>query len=277
MVSRASIIFLVILAVIALVTVSLNANSPESESLPETALLEILGTFQEMTTGTARTVENIWLDYFHLVNLRQENEHLKKSLAQAYSSLNGFRESNLANKRLRKLLNFAEENKYLIIGAEVVGWDPDSWFKTITVNRGSDSDIRVGMPAVTAEGVVGRVVETSPRFAQILLAIDYNSAIDVFVQRSRVRGILAGRSERNCSLKYVLKNDDVVKGDVIVTLGHGRDVSPRPEAGRRNPGQFHEPGHFPGDRSCSPGQFSPIGGSPDYPDRTCPVLTGADT
>ena len=79
----------------------------------------------------------------------------------------------------------------------------------------------MGMPAVTAEGVVGRVVETSPRFAQILLAIDYNSAIDVFVQRSRVRGILAGRSERNCSLKYVLKNDDVVKGDVIVTSGMG--------------------------------------------------------
>jgi rod shape-determining protein MreC len=55
----------------------------------------------------------------------------------------------------------------------------------------------------------------------VLLIIDYNSSVDAVVQRNRVRGILAGRSEKSCRLRYVLKNDDVVRGDVVVTSGRG--------------------------------------------------------
>jgi rod shape-determining protein MreC len=45
--------------------------------------------------------------------------------------------------------------------------------------------------------------------------------VDAFIQRSRVRGILAGRSEEECSFKYALKNDDVAVDDLVVTSGMG--------------------------------------------------------
>ena len=53
----------------------------------------------------------------------------------------------------------------------------------------------------------------------MLLVIDYHSTVDAMVRRSRVRGTVAGRSEEKCDLKYVLKNDDLKEGDILVTSG----------------------------------------------------------
>jgi rod shape-determining protein MreC len=75
------------------------------------------------------------------------------------------------------------------------------------------------MPVVSDLGVVGRVVDLSPHFSRVLLVIDYHSAVDAMVRRSRVRGTVAGRSEEKCELKYVLKNDDLKEGDVLITSG----------------------------------------------------------
>ena len=60
----------------------------------------------------------------------------------------------------------------------------------------------------------------------MLLAIAPSSAIDVFVQKSRVRGILKGVGEGGYLLHYVLKNAEVNQGDHIVTAGIGGVLEP---------------------------------------------------
>ncbi|MCK5340690.1 MAG: rod shape-determining protein MreC, partial [Desulfobulbaceae bacterium] len=106
------------------------------------------------------------------------------------------------------------------ITAEIIGKDPSVWFKTIIVNKGSSNGVKKGMPAVTVEGVVGQVMDTSPHYAKILLAIDPNSAIDVLVQKTRVQGIIKGDGEI-FKLHYVLKNNNIHPGDKIITSGFG--------------------------------------------------------
>jgi rod shape-determining protein MreC len=54
------------------------------------------------------------------------------------------------------------------------------------------------------------------------LIIDQNSAVDCIIQRSRDKGIVKGLSSKICVLDYVLKNSDVVVGDMAVTSGLGR-------------------------------------------------------
>jgi len=217
--ARLRLIAIVALFVIVVVALSVGSGNRRDMSVPEKVLVEVLATFQEGLMGSARSVEDLWRGYFFLIGLREENEALKKAQARLRGQVDQLREAGQANERLRKLLNFKSENDYTVLGARVISWDPSAWFKSVIINRGSEDGLRPGLPVVTDEGVIGRVVGVSPRFAKVLLMIDYNSSIDAIVRRTRVRGILAGRSEKTCLLKYVLKNDEVSKDDVLVTSG----------------------------------------------------------
>ncbi len=219
MLSRNRLIFISFLVIIVLVTVSVSSDPQKNMSGPEKFLLEAMGALQKPLINSARGVENIWLNYFYLVDVRQENIELQNRVDKLNGELSRLSETELANERLTKLLEFTNRHKAPYIGAQVVAWDPKAWFKTITIDRGSQDGVRVGMPVVSDLGLVGRVVELSPHFSRVLLVIDYHSTVDAMVRRSRVRGTVAGQSEEKCDLKYVLKNDDLKEGDIVITSG----------------------------------------------------------
>jgi rod shape-determining protein MreC len=180
-------------------------------------ILEITGPIHEATTSVLTALGNTWLDYKSLWSVREENKRLQLQLREAWAINNQYREAVATNLRLQKLLNFKETLAPPTLTAQIVGRDPSPWFKTVIIDRGSSDGIQKGMPAVTIEGVVGQILDTSPHYAKVLLAIDPNSAIDVLVQRTRVRGILKGTREGGYLLQYVLKNSDVEENDHVVT------------------------------------------------------------
>ncbi|MEW5722560.1 MAG: rod shape-determining protein MreC [Thermodesulfobacteriota bacterium] len=221
MILRFRTIILIFLAGLVLVLVSYHSNPKREMSLPEKTLFEATGTIQLLMISSARSIEDFWRSYFYLVGLREENKRLREALDRSRAELNSLREDQLANQRLRELLKFAGGERYPYVGARVVGWDPGPWLKTLTVDRGSWDNVRKGAPVVSAQGVVGRVVDVAPHFSRVLLLVDYNSSIDAVIQRSRVRAILTGQGEKNCVLEYMRKDMDVELGDVVVTSGMG--------------------------------------------------------
>ena len=216
---RFKIIILAILYIMVLVTVSVNSRPTEETSLLEKALLEMIAPLQKCLVIAAQGVEGLWREYFYLVGVREENQSLKKTVGLMRGQLHSLREAGMANERLTKLLNLKTELSFPLLGAQVVAWDPSPWLKTITIDRGRKDGVNPGMPVVLHEGVVGRVVEVSANYAKVLLVIDYNSSVDALIQRTRVRGVMIGRSEKTCGLMYVVKNEDVKKGDVVITSG----------------------------------------------------------
>jgi rod shape-determining protein MreC len=77
------------------------------------------------------------------------------------------------------------------------------------------------MAVISHEGVIGQILKTAPDYATILLITDYNSAIDSIVQRTRAKAIVEGKGENRCQLKYLLRADEVIVGDIVVTSGLG--------------------------------------------------------
>ena len=75
------------------------------------------------------------------------------------------------------------------------------------------------MVAVTPFGPVGRVHRVLGAAASIILLTDINSSVAVRLQTTRVSGILEGRGDGTCSMKYVSKDTEVNVGDEIVTSG----------------------------------------------------------
>lgn len=160
-----------------------------------------------------------WNNYFYLVNLRQENISLKTRLGTLEIENQLLREKAAENKRLKALLSFKEKFSYKILPAEIIGRDPSSWFKTILIDKGSADGVSRGCGVIIPKGVVGRVIDVAHNSAKVLLLHDVNSSVDAVVQRTRTRGIVEGHGENTCKLSYVLKAEDLKRGDVIISSG----------------------------------------------------------
>ena len=126
--------------------------------------------------------------YLDSFSAQDENKRLWKELQECREAANRNREALATNTRLRKLLEFKEAMAQPTVAARIVGKDPSLWFRSVVIDRGSNDGVAKGMPVVSGDGVVGQVFTVSPNFAKVLLAISPSSAIDVLMQKSRVRG-----------------------------------------------------------------------------------------
>ena len=212
-----------IIGVIVLITVNLIVLSATTKRHSAFGLghigLSFVAPFQELVTRTVRFARDIWEHYFFLVAVSQENLQLKKSLGEAIEKSNQWNESELANDRLRSLLNFQTTNANRVMAAEVIGKDPSAWFKTIIIDKGESDGLKKGLPVVIAQGITGQIVDTADHYSKVMLIIDRNSAVDALVQRSRARGIIKGTSADQCRFDYVLQKHDVQIGDTVVASG----------------------------------------------------------
>ena len=181
---------------------------------------EALGSTQVVLTQATQFVSGIWRHYLDLVGVSQENERLKLEIKRHIALNAEFREAVATNVRLSQLLDLKQNFDEPTLTAHVIGRDPALWFKTMTIDKGISAGVKKGMPVVTVEGVVGQVINVSPRYAKILLATDPNSAVDAILQNNRALGIIKGDGQ-GYRLDYVLKDSTVAKDDLVVTSGMG--------------------------------------------------------
>lgn len=188
-------------------------------------VMEAVGPIQKMVALTGSSLGSFadeYLDVFqNSLRLREENKLLLMQLQENEILLNKSREAMATNASFRRLLEFRDGLARPVVAATVIGKDPSVWFRSVIIDQGSNSGIVKGNPVVNSEGIVGQIFTTSPNYSKVLLAIAPSSAIDVLLQKSRVRGILKGTGTLIYRLEYILKTVEVEEGDYVVTAGYG--------------------------------------------------------
>ncbi|HDI60577.1 MAG TPA: rod shape-determining protein MreC [Desulfobacteraceae bacterium] len=221
MFSKKTLLVVGVILVIALNIIGLSLSS--RKPVPDYGLgrfgLVIVAPIQATVTYGLDFIGDIWRHYFALVAAARENDRLQKALEQATARLNACSEIERANRRLRSLIRFQQAIELKVLPAEVVGKDPSPWFKSVIIDKGRADGVVEGMPVVIPEGIAGQVVAAARHHAKVLLIIDANNAVDALVQRSRARGIVTGASDNRCVFKYVLRQDDVQAGDILISSG----------------------------------------------------------
>jgi len=187
----------------------------------EQLIVEITTPFQRLIRQAINATSDFWTNYLYLVDVRSENEWLKREIDSLRRENSQNRELLATHDRLRRLLQFKEVVQRPVIAAQVIGLDPTGWFQSIMIDKGKNAGIRLDMPVVNALGVVGRIVSVSNNYAKVLLIIDQNSAVDCLTQRSRDRGMVKGTSGEVCKMDYMAKTSDAVGGDLVITSGLG--------------------------------------------------------
>ena len=188
-------------------------------------VIEAVGPVQKLVAAGGASISNFKSEYLDILQdvlkVREENKRLLKQLQETEATLNRSREALATNASLRRLLEFKNSLNRPMIAATVIGKDPSVWFRSVIIDQGSSKGVAKGSPVVNADGVVGQVFTTSPNYAKVLLAIAPSSAIDVMLQKSRIRGMLKGTGELVYKLEYILKTIEVEEGEQVVTAGYG--------------------------------------------------------
>ena len=209
---------------IVLLIVSLSILSYSAARLSETGLLrkmvlEIAAPVEDAINLSLKSLHDAWNRYLFLVGIEDECRRLRRENAVLNELLNSYREGYLEGIRLRKLLNIKDGLHHRAVAARVIDSDRTSLFKTLFINKGTTEGLRVGLPVLADQGVVGRIIETSWHASRVLLLIDENSNIDALIQRSRAQGILQGAGSAGCNLKYISRAENVQTGDVVLSSG----------------------------------------------------------
>lgn len=205
--------------ILSLHLVSVGVKPGDLALRPAGAMLTVLSPVQAVIDQVANGSTGFVRNYFDLVNVRRDNERLRAELALLKTNQSRMVELETENRHLADLLSLQDVLGGDSIAANVIGSDANGFARTLVISQGSSNGVRPGMAVLSFQGVVGKVIATSPHAARVLIIDDHNSALDAFDQRTRARGIVAGIVDDGITMKYVQRSQDVHPGDVVVTSG----------------------------------------------------------
>lgn len=157
--------------------------------------------------------------YLDLIKVKKESAQVANENRELLARLSSMEELKKENDRLTALLDFRQQSKMELVAARVMAKDLISDHNTIQIDKGTHHGLRAGQAVITIEGAVGYIFRPEAFSSQVLLITDRYSVVDGIVSRSRARGIVEGKNQSTCALKYVEKSEDIQVGDLVVTSG----------------------------------------------------------
>jgi rod shape-determining protein MreC len=125
-------------------------------------------------------------------------------------------------EQLDKSLKWQSAAAYQAIHARVIGRDAQQWFNTVIIDAGSLAGVEKDMPVVTPDGLVGRVIVVSPVSSRVMLLTDERfgaGAVIGQLTQARALGIVKGRSNSLCEMRFINSVEKVEPGEPIITSG----------------------------------------------------------
>ena len=174
---------------------------------------------QRALSGGVSGIRHTWGNYVGLRNVKAENDELKRQLAALQVSMQEQRALADRARGFQQLLELRDHLALATTAAEIIGAAASPDFRTLTIDKGTNHDLRTDMAVIAADGVVGRIVVPSGRAAKVQLLIDRNAAAGAIVERSRAQGVVKGSGDNRLQLDFVSEAADVAVGDLVVTSG----------------------------------------------------------
>ena len=167
-----------------------------------------------------------WYSYmFRYEAVSAENEALRERISTMEDEARRADAVERENQRLRDMLNLKQTHEdYELVDAYIIGWSSTDWTNTMTINRGTDAGINVGMCAITENGeVVGLVTEAGPNYAVVKTVLDSTLEISCIIASSGYNGMCKGgyyyKDINHLKLDYLTSSAIIRNNDQVVTSG----------------------------------------------------------
>jgi rod shape-determining protein MreC len=150
--------------------------------------------------------------------LQRQNQELHLQLMQAEGIAR-------ENDRLRQLLGWQQHQAWKLKLAKVVLREPSNWWRTVQIDLGGRDGVKVDLPVLTSDGLVGRISSVSLTRSQVVLLGDLNCKVAARVDnQNHDTGVVGGSGPLESGIVemgYLSRTADLKPGQNVWTSGLG--------------------------------------------------------
>ena len=185
-------------------------------------VVDTITPFERVLVWAQDSATNLWHNYFYLRGVRAENRQLKQQIDQMRLEQVRLSEDAGQAHRLQQLLAFRDQFVAKTVPAQVIGSGGSDLSRIIYIDKGGNDGIKRDFAVITANGIVGKVLEVFPGVSQVLLINDQTSGVGAMLEKSRLQGVLKGTPDGEVVLQRVMSDEKVVPGDTVISSGGDR-------------------------------------------------------
>ncbi|MGE5321515.1 MAG: rod shape-determining protein MreC, partial [Actinomycetota bacterium] len=182
--------------------------------------------FERALVSTGSFIRRNFHSYIDLHNVRKQNQELQDEVAQLKLQQVRLQADADQARRLRALLGFTQRYVGQLLPAQVIGTSGTELSHMIQIDKGSTSGIKVDMPVITPDGLVGKVKDVFPYASLVLLISDRDSGAGVILENTRLQSVLRGSPRGDLRLSDIMADENVAPGEAVVTSG-GDGIFPK--------------------------------------------------
>ena len=165
-------------------------------------------------------ISSVTKDFFvNHIFLYNENERLKLEIDELKREKLRTSFLEAENKKLQEVIQLEKNTSFLTVGAKIMLDKNSPYLNSAIINKGSNSEIKLGMPVLSGNNLVGRIVEVNFLSSRILLLNDLNSRIPVVISPNGEQAILSGTGRKRPVLEYLPENFQVGNDNKVYTSG----------------------------------------------------------
>ena len=171
-------------------------------------------------TGSIQTQYSKVGNYF---NLKKENEDLQKKLTELQNKLpENFQMADTTTRNVADTVAIdtsGTKRRYIYFDAQVVNNSISQPNNFITIHRGTKQGIEPGMVVLSANGVVGVVLDATENFSTVMSMLHKQSRISARLKKTGESGKIEwdGANPRIVQFRDIPKSVKINKGDTVFT------------------------------------------------------------
>ena len=216
--------FLAVIAgiIVGLFLLVLSLVAPASFNGVRGAALDVTGPIasglHEVTataTGLVSGASDYWDAASQNGELKRERRAMLRRMVEAKAIVQ-------ENRQLKATLQLREQTHDAIAAGRIVGSSFNSPRRFAILSVGSNDGVRVGMPVRSADGLVGRIIDTGALASRVLLVSDRANIVPARLLRGGIAVISQGRGDGTIDVRPLeVGRNPFKRGDIIITSGTG--------------------------------------------------------
>ncbi|MEX0662921.1 MAG: rod shape-determining protein MreC [Balneolaceae bacterium] len=150
------------------------------------------------------------------------NTYLQRQNVLLQDELSRVRSIEQQNQVLRDLLELQQTERHPVVPVNVVAKELVGLSNYLTLDAGSADDVKVGMPVINSDGLIGQIIITNGNFSQVLPYSNSMFRVSARVEGSRAYGIVSWQStgNRELVLNHVPQTITIKVGQMVETSGY---------------------------------------------------------